>query len=99
MKKLLIASAIAISLTACSSAPTMTATDSQAAIAAAEYETQRAKELNYEWRDTGKILKEAKKAETEKNFAKAVKLAEQAKTQSSNAIKQYQSQKDAGPAF
>ncbi|MDH5572976.1 MAG: hypothetical protein OEY89_14525 [Gammaproteobacteria bacterium] len=99
MKKLLIATAIAISLNACSSAPTMTAVDAQAAIAAAEYETQRASELKYEWRDSGDLIKEAKSAEQKQDFALAVKLADQAKRQSSNAIKQYHDQKNAGPAF
>jgi len=71
--------------------------DASSAITAAEHEKKRAKGKGYEWRDTGKIIKKAKKAMKAGNFAKAAKLANMAKRQSSNALKQYAEQKNAGP--
>lgn len=71
--------------------------DAASAILAAEHEQTRAKAKGYEWRDTEKLIKEAQKAAKEGEFDKAVKLANQAKQQSTNAIAQAEEQKDAGP--
>ncbi len=73
--------------------------DAASAITAAEHEKKRAKGKGYEWRDTGKIIKKAKKAMKAEDYAKAVKLANKAKRQSANALKQYAEQKNAGPKY
>lgn len=71
--------------------------DAATAIMAAEHEQTRAKAKGYEWRDTEKLIKAAQKAAKEGEFDKAVKLANQAKQQSSNALVQAEEQKNAGP--
>lgn len=51
----------------------------------------------YAWRDTGKILKKAKKLSEEGNAEKAQKLAMKASEQIKMAQQQYKEQEDAGP--
>ncbi|HHO58960.1 MAG TPA: hypothetical protein ENJ64_01865, partial [Thiotrichales bacterium] len=58
------------------------------AIADAKAATAEAKDMNYEWRDTGKIIKKAEEALAAGDEEKALKLANQALAQSRNAIKQ-----------
>ena len=58
------------------------------AIAAAKAANAKAKEENYEWRDTGKLIKKAEEALKAGDNAKAIKLAEQAKRQAENAVAQ-----------
>jgi len=94
--------AAALSLGACASGgggPTVTKGDAASAITAAEHEQRRAKAKGYEWRDTGKMIKKAKEAMKAEDFEKAAKLANKAKNQSSNALAQYESQKDAGSKY
>ena len=50
--------------------------------------------LKNEWRDTRKLIKNAKKAHANKDYAKAVELAEEALNQATMAVEQYNSQKD-----
>ena len=71
--------------------------DAATAILAAEHEQSRAKAKGFEWRDTEKLIKEAQKAAKEGKFDDAVKLANKAKNQSTNAIAQAEEQKNAGP--
>lgn len=100
MKKFIpFAVAAAFTLGACASGggSTHSAQDAQSAIMAAEHETTRANSLGNAWRDTEKMIKEAQKAAKEGNYDDAVKLANKAKEQSSDAIAQYESQKNAGP--
>lgn len=100
MRKLMIIlmAATALTLAACAaSGPTHTANDAKGAIAAAEHETSRAAKKFYEWRDTKKIIKKAKKALKKGDFNKAVKLANKAKAQSTNALQQAHEQRNAGP--
>lgn len=100
MKKFIpFAVAAAFTLGACATGggSTHSAQDAEAAIMAAEQENARAGAVGNEWRDTGKIIKEAQKAAKEGNYDEAVKLANKAKEQSSDAIAQYESQKNAGP--
>lgn len=73
--------------------------DAQSAILAAEHETKRAKAKGYEWRDTGKMIKKAKAALKEGDIEKAVKLANQAKRQSSNALAQAAEQSNPKPRY
>ena len=58
------------------------------AIAAAKAANAKAKAAHYEWRDTGKIIKEAEKAMKGGDDATAVKLADKAERQAENAVKQ-----------
>lgn len=96
MKKIVTLAAIAaFTLAACASGPVHTKNDAAGAIGAAEHETSRAKKKNYEWRDTGKIIKKAKAAMKKGEFDTAVKLANKAKKQSTMALMQYEDQKDA----
>jgi len=101
MKKLIIAVATAALMTACASAPTQTTTRAQAnaAIVAANAANARVSKVSYAWRDTGKIIKKARKAKDAGNFDAAVKLAKIAKRQAMNAYAQYQEQKNAKPHF
>ena len=50
--------------------------------------------LKNEWRDTRKLIKSAKKAHANKDYAKALELAEDALNQATMAVEQYNSQKD-----
>jgi nucleoid-associated protein YgaU len=65
-----------------------TADDAAAAIAAAKAANAKAAAENYEWRDTGKIIKQAEKAMNEGKYAEAVKLANKARRQAENAVNQ-----------
>lgn len=95
--KLALASALALSLAACQSAPTKTAADADMAIKAAMAVNAKTKAMNVEWRDTGKILKKASAAKAKGKFDEAVKLAGQAERQAKNALAQAEQQKNAGP--
>ena len=102
MRKIIpFAIAAAFALGACASDGGTSATkgDASSAIIAAEHENSRAKKKGFEWRDTGKLIKKAKEAEKAGDFGKAVKLANKAKNQASNAIAQAEAQKNAGPNY
>ncbi len=62
------------------------------AISAASAENKKARKVGFEWRDTGKFIKQAKKA----GGKKCVKLANMAKNQAILAQKQAISQINAG---
>ncbi len=95
--KLVMASVLALSLAACQMGPTKTAADASSAIAAAVKANKVAKKHYVEWRDTGKLIKKARKAKAKGDFDKAVKLANKAKRQAQNAMAQYKEQKNAKP--
>lgn len=63
------------------------------AIAAAEEAQKKASSVDGEWRDTGKIIKEAKAAQAEGKFDEAVKLANKAARQGELGYEQANSQK------
>ncbi|SMN12170.1 histone protein [uncultured Candidatus Thioglobus sp.] len=67
----------------------------KAAISAAKAENKKAKKARFEWRDTGKFIKDAKKA----GGKKCLKLANKAKGQAILAQKQAVDQANAGPRF
>ncbi len=67
----------------------------KAAIAAATAENKKAKAAGFEWRDTGKFLKEAAKV----GGAKGLALANKARLQAIDAQKQAVEQANAGPSF
>jgi nucleoid-associated protein YgaU len=60
----------------------------QQAIDAAKAANKEAKAVGYEWRDTGKFIKEAEAALASGNTDEATKLANKAKTQAELAVKQ-----------
>jgi starvation-inducible outer membrane lipoprotein len=98
MKKIaMLAAAATLLLGACATAPSVNKEDAMAAIDMAKQETAKAEKVNYAWRDTGKIIKQAEEAMKKEDYATAVKLANKAKNQSSNALMQYEEQKNAGP--
>ena len=97
MKKIAIIATLVLLGSACSTTQTQTAqemaktpAESAKAIAAAEAARSKAAAVGYEWRDTGKLIDAAKKAQAAKDNAKAVKLAKQAQRQAENALKQSQ---------
>ncbi|MCW9013321.1 MAG: DUF4398 domain-containing protein [Gammaproteobacteria bacterium] len=70
------------------------------AIADAKSSNAQAKKMGAEWRDTGKIIKQAEEALAAGDYAKAIELANQAQRQAENAMKQAREQdaklKDSG---
>ena len=98
MKKIaMLAAAATLLLGACATTPSVSKDDAMAAIDMAKQETAKAEKVNYAWRDTGKIIKQAEEAMKKEDYATAVKLANKAKNQSSNALMQYEEQKNAAP--
>ncbi|SMN01634.1 hypothetical protein SPONN_681 [uncultured Candidatus Thioglobus sp.] len=67
----------------------------KSAISAAKAENKKAKKAGFEWRDTGKFIKQAKKA----GGKKCLKLANKAKGQAILAQRQAVDQANAGPSF
>ena len=55
------------------------------------------KKHNYEWRDTGKLIKKAREAKGKGDFNAAVKHAKAAERQAVNAMAQYKQQLNAQP--
>ncbi len=99
MKKLLLAATAALVLNACAYTSAASTDDAKTAISQAVQKTQQSARVDYEWRDTGKIIKKAKAALKKGNIDAAIKLANKAGRQSDNALKQYAEQKNAGPRF
>jgi archaellum component FlaG (FlaF/FlaG flagellin family) len=64
------------------------------AIEAAEKAQQQAASVGYEWRDTAKILNDAKKLAAEGKSAEAVKLARVAEEQGKDAYAQYHAEQE-----
>ena len=95
--KLAAACTLALSLAACQSAPTKNLNDANMAIKSAMTANGKAKKLYVEWRDTGKLLKKARKAKGKGQFDQAVKLAGQAERQAINAVAQRNAQKNVKP--
>ena len=50
--------------------------------------------LKNAWRDTKKIIKNAKKAHTQKDYKKSTTLAKKALNEANMALEQYEKQKD-----
>lgn len=76
-----------------------TAETVQQALQAAEAARQQADAVEYEWRDTAKVIKQAQAALANNDLAKALQLAELAKLQSDMAVLQAKQQKTAEPRF
>ena len=101
MKKIaMLAAAATLLLGACAApAPTVSKEDAMTAIEMAKQEAGKAAKVNYEWRDTGKIIKQAEEAMKKEDYATAIKLANKAKSQGVLAQQQYEEQKNAAPRF
>lgn len=102
MKKFILIAPLALLAAACANtqtAKTPAFETSAEAIAAAEAARSKVAAVGYEWRDTGKLIANAKKAQAAKDEAKALNLATLALTQSNNAIQQHAAQKDAASRF
>ncbi len=63
------------------------------AISNAESARQAAIQVGYEWRDTAKLIKQAKELAKAGKTEQAMALAKKAEQQSLNAVAQYQSEK------
>ena len=68
-----------------------------AAVADAKSSLKTAASANYEWRDSGKILKKAEKAAKAGDFETAIKLVNKAKHQGDLALAQSKEQAHATP--
>ena len=95
--KLAAASVIALSLVACQSAPTKSLADANMALKSAMAANSKAKKMYVEWRDTGKLLKKARKAKGKGDFDAVVKLAGKAERQAISAVAQAKSQRNVKP--
>lgn len=69
------------------------------AIAEATAAVEKADSVGFAWRDSAKILKQAKAAAAEGEKDKALALAAQAKFEGEAGYAQYEANKDAGPTF
>ena len=97
MKKIIISGAIAVfasSLIGCESGPSY-----DELVASAEKEMSVAKKMKYLWRDTGKIMKQAKKAKDDGDTAKAKKLVQKALDQAKLAQVQAKEQANPKPTY
>ena len=89
--------ATALVLSACGAQQKHTQNDASAAIMAAEMQNKKANKAEFEWRDTGKIIKKAQEAAKQGEFDEAVKLANKAKKQADMALQQAKAAKKARP--
>ena len=71
---------------------TSTFASADKAISAAEAAQKVAAKVGYEWRDTGKMIKQAKKLAKEGKTEQAVKLARKAEQQGHSALTQYKAE-------
>jgi len=69
-------------------------TQAQNAIATAEKAQKKAASVDGEWRDTGKIIKKAKAAQSEGKYEQAFKLANKAARQGNLGYEQAYAQKE-----
>jgi len=69
----------------------------QSALSAAKAAIKSAKNADYEWRDSGKLLKKAAKAAKAGDFETAIKLTQKAERQGKLALIQSKDQANAGP--
>lgn len=84
---------VAIGCTSTSEETGCTVQGANDAISAAKSANEKAKAADNEWRDTGKIIKEAEKALADGKCEDAVKLANKARRQAENAVAQVAEEK------
>ena len=85
--------AVAVGCTSTTDSTGATEQAAKDAIAAAKKANKDAKAVGYEWRDTGKIIKQAEKALADEDYDKAIKLANKARRQAESAIAQERSER------
>ena len=93
MKKTVFGAATALALLAFAG-PSQAGSAAEA-IERAQTANERAAEVGYEWRDTGKFIEQAREALEEGDKGTAMALAEKARRQAEQAYEQYQTQKKA----
>ena len=71
----------------------LSASDSIKIIKEAETKYKKVLKLKNAWRDTGKLIKQAKKAHDKKQFNKSVSIAQKALNEAEMAIQQHNKQK------
>ncbi|MDH5784730.1 MAG: LysM peptidoglycan-binding domain-containing protein [Chromatiales bacterium] len=80
----------------CASTPEPEPEDQRAiaeqAIADAKAANERAKDAGAEWRDTEELIKQAEEAFAAEDYPKAIELANQARRQAENALRQHQAE-------
>lgn len=80
----------------CASTPEPQAEDQRAvaekAIADAKAANERAKAAGAEWRDTEELIKQAEEAFAGEDYPKAIELANEARRQAENALRQHQAE-------
>ncbi len=88
-------------LSACASNGSMNASSSDfdSIIKQAIAENAKAKKVGFEWRDTGKMIKKAKKLAASGDTEKAIKLAKKAKKQAMDAQAQAVAQASPTPRY
>lgn len=75
--------------TCCSFLSTAVFASAEKAISSAETAQKAAAKMGYEWRDTGKLIKQAKELAKKGKSAEAIKLANKAEQQGTQAVAQY----------
>lgn len=100
----LVISLASLGLAACAAAteragtgPQPPAAAVQKAIEEATLAVKKADEVGFAWRDSERMIKDARAAQEKGDGATALKLANKAKTQGDLAYQQYLDQKNAGP--
>lgn len=88
---------VILAASGCAATDKMAATDTSnlpadQAIAAAELARQSAGKVGYEWRDTAKMIDQAKKLASEGKSDEAITLANKAEQQGRDAFAQYQTE-------
>lgn len=81
----------------CATTPDETVADqatAEQAISDAKSANAKAKAMDAEWRDTGKMIKSAEEALAAGDYAKAIELANKAERQAENAMKQAKAEQD-----
>lgn len=99
--QIVVTSALFVGLCSGLAVASNSADDYKAAYEAADKARKEAAAVNGEWRDTGKMLKQSKKAADAGDMDKAIKLATKAKAQGEAGYQQAKSQqgKDLTPAY
>lgn len=99
MKRQIFLAALALALGACagnqSASTSPYPADVAQAIDAAEHSLQQAAAQGYQWRDSGKLLEQARKAADAQDYARARQLAGKAERQGELALQQYHQQQAA----
>ncbi len=92
LKKLSVLAAASVFLISTNVLAGATKAHADKAIEKATMANSAAKKVGYEWRDTGKMIKSAKKMVGKKDYSAAIAQAKTAEAQGHNALAQYHSE-------